>query len=134
MARVLSLAVVGADHPNKDKSNRRFEIAMCDPGERVDLLPEPRNPVDPQAIAVFSARGVQLGYVTAERCGWILSMIKAGRELRAVFQAPATFGAWIRVGIDGAEPAIPSATDSPDHAEQREEESGFWPDYIPPDE
>ncbi len=134
MPRVLSLAVVGVDHPNKDKSNRRFEITMCDPGEPVELRPEPKNPVDPQAIGVFSSRGTQLGYVTAERCGWILSMIKAGREVRSVFQSPSSFGAWIRLGLDGAEPTLPIPSTEPTAEQAGGEDTGFWPDYIPPDD
>ena len=37
----LSLAVVGIDFPNPDKSrsNRRFEIALCRPGDPVELGP-----------------------------------------------------------------------------------------------
>jgi hypothetical protein len=47
----LSLAVVGIDFPNPDKSrsNRRFEIALCRPGDPVELRPEPKNPADPRS-------------------------------------------------------------------------------------
>lgn len=65
----LSLAVVGAQYPNRDGSDRRFEILLCTPGEPVELVPEPRNRHDENAVAVRSARGVQIGYLTAERCG-----------------------------------------------------------------
>ena len=63
----MSLAVVGAIHDNKDRSNRLFEIQLCAPGEPVDLVPEPKNPFDPSAIAIFSVRGIQIGYVSAEK-------------------------------------------------------------------
>lgn len=131
----LSLAVVGADYPNKRGPGRRFELNICRPGEKVELIPEPKNPADPRAVAVFSARGIQLGYLTAERCGWIGSMLTQGRELRAIFQAQTSFGAWIRVAFDGAEPALPEG--SPDDLVREpeiEDGSGFWPDFIPPDE
>ena len=82
----LSLAVVGADHPNKRGPGRRFEIEICAPGEPVELILEPNNPADPRAVAVFSVRGVQIGYLSAERCGWIGGMIRIGREPRAIFQ------------------------------------------------
>lgn len=65
--RQLSLHVVGAGHPNRRGGDRRFEILLCVPGEPVHLVLEPKNPADPQAVAVFSGRGVQIGYLTAER-------------------------------------------------------------------
>ncbi|WP_157218379.1 HIRAN domain-containing protein [Flavisphingomonas formosensis] len=109
MSRQLSLAVVGADHPNRDKSNRRFEILLCLPGEPVRLMPEPRNPVDPHAMAVFSARGIQIGYLTAERAPWIGGMVRNGREIRAIFQQATAGGAIIRAAFDGLEPVLPPA-------------------------
>lgn len=126
----LSLAVVGADFPNRRGPGRRFEIALCTPGEPIHLVPEPKNPADPRAVAVFSPRNIQIGYLTAERCAWIGGMLAQGRELRAVFQGASSFGAWIRVAFDGEEPLLPDprphehVTDDPD----------FWPDYEPPDE
>lgn len=47
----MSLHVVGANHPNADGGNRRFEILLCVPGEPIELIPEPKNPADPNAIA-----------------------------------------------------------------------------------
>ena len=132
----LSLTVVGADFPNKRGPGRRFELNICKPGEPVDLVPEPKNPADPRAVAVFSARGVQLGYLTAERCGWIGGMLGQGRELRAIFQAQTSFGAWIRVAFDGDVPALPAASGD-DLARDDDDDAasdGFWPDYIPPDD
>ena len=67
----MSLAVVGVGFANRDGSNRQFAIAECDPGEPVELRPEPKNKADERAVAVWSARGVQMGYLTAERCGRI---------------------------------------------------------------
>jgi len=104
----LSLAVVGADHPNRDKSNRRFEILLSAPGEPVDLKLEPKNPADPNAVAVFSSRGIQIGYLTAERAPWIGGMIRTGREISAVFQQGAVTGAVIRVAFDGVSPTLPA--------------------------
>jgi hypothetical protein len=126
----MSLAVVGVGHANRDKakSNRRFEIALCVPGEPVDLRPEPKNPADERAIAVFGARGTQLGYLTAERCGRIGAMIREGRELQAVFQCEASFGAWIRVAFDGEVPVLPEPV-PPDA-----QEPDFYPDEIWPDD
>lgn len=105
----LSLAVVGADYPNKRGPGRRFEIGLCRPREPVQLVPEPKNPRDPRAIMVMSERGVQLGYLTAERAPWIGGMIASGREIAAVFQEKASYGAVIRVAFDGAVPELPPA-------------------------
>lgn len=103
----LSLAVVGLDFPNRDKSNRRFEMALCRPGDPVELRPEPKNPADPRAVAVYSERGVQLGYLSAERCGLIGKRLNAGEEYRAVFQEPGRFKAVVRARFGGGAPALP---------------------------
>jgi len=65
----MSLMVVGAPHADKDGGNRLLEVTMCVAGELVVLAPEPRNSVDPNAVAMFSARRIQIGYASAERCG-----------------------------------------------------------------
>ena len=103
------MAVVGVEYPNTDKakSNRRFEIALCVPGEPVELRPDPKNKFDERAVGVFGARGTQLGYFPAERSGRIGRLIREGREVRSVFQAPSAFGAWIRVAFDGELPVLP---------------------------
>lgn len=106
--RELSLAVVGLEYPNADGSDRRFEAELCPPGERVDLVPEPKNPVDPRAVAVISARGVQIGYLTAARCGWIGGRIAAGEDFQALFQELRGSVAVIRVRFGGGAPALPT--------------------------
>lgn len=118
----LSLAVVGLDFPNRDKSNRRFEVALCRPGDPVELRPEPKNPADPRAVAVFSERGVQLGYLTAERCGLVGKRIRAGEEVRAVFQGADRHKAVVRVRFGGGEPTLPERA-----------EAGALDEYAQPD-
>lgn len=129
----MSLAVVGADHANRDGSDRRFEILLCKPGEMVELRPEPRNRHDSRAVAVFSVRGVQLGYLTAERCGRIGSLFAAGVEIQAVFQRVAPFGAWIRVAFNGEAPTF-NQTLAPDTVREErpvfDHEPGFFPDPV----
>lgn len=128
MARALSLRVVGADYPNKRGPTRRFEIALCAPGEPIELRPEPTNPADPQAVAVYSIRGVQLGYLQAERAPWLGSMVRAGREIEAVFQEQTKWGAVIRVAIDGAPLTLPQPAD-------RQSGGDEWCfDQTPPDD
>jgi hypothetical protein len=124
----LTLAVVGADFPNKRGPTRRFAISLCRHGDPVQLAPEPKNPADPRAVQVQDPAGIVMGYITAERCGWIGSMIASGRDLRAVFQEATTFGCLIRVSLDGNDPDLPPAHDAPN------QETDWWPDDVPPDE
>lgn len=127
----LSLAVVGADFPNRKGPTRRFAIAICQPGEPVELIPEPKNPADPRAVAVIDARGVQLGYLSAERCGWISKLMAEGREVTAIFQRAASYGAVIRVAFDGEAPTLPPPAPAPP---EPADDSGFYPDEIYPDD
>jgi hypothetical protein len=129
----MTLSVVGGIHPNADGSNRLFEIALCAPGEPVTLLPEPRNKHDPSAVAVFSVRNVQVGYLSAERCGWIGSRIRLGEEVRGVFQKAVRGGALIRVSFSGEDPLLPP--EKPDReAPAGNDDDRFYPDEIWPDE
>lgn len=129
MPQELSARVVGVDHLNSDGSNRRFEIMLCQPGEPVELRPEPKNKADPHAIAVFNQRGGQMGYLTAERAPWIGSIINAGREVIAIFQEPARWGATVRIAFDGIWPTLPDPK-----PQQPKNDPDFWPDFIPPDD
>lgn len=132
--RHLSLAVVGADHLNKRGPTRRFEIAMCKPGEPVELRPEPKNPVDPQAIAVYSMRGIQIGYIRAERCQLVHTFMRRN-GVRAIFQQPEQWGATIRAHLDGTEPVLPDLSDSRayDWPPPASEDADWWPDEEWPD-
>ncbi len=126
----ITLAVVGAPFPNPDGSNRHFEIRLCRPGDPVELRPEPSNKKDPRAVAVYSSRGVQIGYLSAERCGRIGAIIRSGREVQAIFQAESHFGAYVRVAFDGEEPVATPPRDEP----PAEPESGWFPDEVWPDD
>lgn len=105
--REMSLAVVGVAHDNKKGPPRQFEIAMCKPGEPVKLIHEPRNPVDPNAVAVFSARDIQIGYIRAERAPMIGAAMRRG-IITAIFQQQESWGATIRANLDGGEPSLPA--------------------------
>lgn len=127
--------VVGGTFPNRDGSSRRFETLLCAPGEPVTLRREPKNPADGNAVAVDSARGVQIGYLAAERAPWIAAKLDAGRTIRAVFQQPTRSGAVIRADLDGEEPALPRAANDAQPAPRRRASAsasaggdGFWPD------
>lgn len=123
----VTLAVVGAKFRNKRGPSRIFEIAVCRPGEMVELRPEPKNKADPRAIAVYSERGVQLGYLAAEKAPRIGQLIAQGADVTAIFQARTSWGAFLRISFDGSIPDLP-----PEYP--GEEASDFWPDPIYPDE
>lgn len=135
--RQLSVKVVGANHPNTNGGNRRTEIAFCDPGEPLELRPEPKNPHDEHAIAVFSARQFQIGYVSSERAVLLGTLLRDGHKLAAIFQDIAVWGAVARIGIDCAPALPPKPVTKDDHdidLDEPEGGDGFWPDYIPPDD
>ncbi|WP_374414221.1 HIRAN domain-containing protein [Novosphingobium colocasiae] len=131
----ISVAIVGAPYPNEDGSDRQLEILLCSPGEPVALVPEPQNKKDRRAIAVYSVREVQIGYVNAERAGWLGTMM-AGREVKAIFQRKASFGAWVRIGFDGEVPALtPAMLAEPDEViDTPAPDQDFYPDEIWPDD
>ena len=125
----LSIAVVGVRYDNLDGSSRSSEIARCEEGEEIELRSEPENPADHNAIAVFSARGIQIGYVPADRARLIHRLISEGTKLRAIFQDYARWGAVIRVRFDGQTPTIPY----PHEADRSDADTDFWPDEFPPE-
>jgi hypothetical protein len=106
---------------------RRFEIALCAPGDPLELRPEPKNPADEHAVAVYSERGVQIGYVSSERAVRIAQLIRQGHTVNAIFQEATSYGAVARVAFDGEEPVLPAA------APQREPEPDWHPDDEWPD-
>lgn len=124
--RPFSLAIVGLPYPNKRGPDRRFEAAICVPGEPIELRPEPKNPHDRWAVAVFSCRGIQIGYVTAEKSQWIGGMIREGREMAVAWQGLTNNTAWVRVAFDGEVPSLPPQRAAP----EPQDDSGFYPDPV----
>ena len=55
--------VVGVSYPNADGSDRQEIIARCTPLEQLDLVPDPHNPHDPNAIRVCRQNGEQIGHL-----------------------------------------------------------------------
>ncbi|MDB5687757.1 MAG: hypothetical protein JWR77_2346 [Rhizorhabdus sp.] len=105
----LSLAVVGVGFANEDGSNRQTEALFCKPGEPVELRLEPKNKHDPRAVAVFSARGVQLGYLNADRAAYIGGKLRLGESYEAIFQAAEPTVTWIRAKLGGGSPTLPGS-------------------------
>lgn len=132
--RELSLAVVGLDFPNErgpgeQGGSRRFELALMRPGDPVFLRREPRNPADPRAVAVFSERGARIGYLTAERCGWIGARIDRGEPVSAVLQhdGAGAQAAYIRVRLGGGDPTLPMRDERPRDRPDVEPVDDGWP-------
>ncbi|MBB4618645.1 HIRAN domain-containing protein [Sphingomonas abaci] len=117
---------MGITYPNKSGPTRRFELQLCAPGEVVELRPEPKNPYDEHAIAVFSCRGVQLGYLPSERAVFIGTLTRQGHTVKAIFQGLTQTVGWVRVAFDGEEPALPAPTQRATIAD----DCGFWPDDL----
>jgi hypothetical protein len=109
----LSLAVVGIGYPNADGSSRLEELKLCKREEPVDLRLEPENPHDSRAVAVFSARGVQIGYLPVDRAGWIFRRIEEGEPAFAVFQEHMETAAVIRLRFGGEDPSLPRRRPGP---------------------
>lgn len=85
---------------------RRYAVELHAPGDPVELRREPKNPADPNAIAVFSLVGVQMGYIPAERAPFIGMMMSRG-AVTAVFQGQSEHGAWLRIAFGDDEPVLP---------------------------
>jgi len=129
----LTTSIVGIDFPNEDKSksNRRMECVLCAPGDAVELRLEPTNPYDENAVAIFNERGVQLGYVSAERAQPIGKRMKEGEAI-AVFQAMHGSEAYIRIRFGGGVPHLPDLVpDAPKHPPPRQTRPAQRPVYDP---
>ena len=70
--------VAGVTHENKDGTSRQEIIADCYEGESLNLVPEPDNPIDENAIAVCRASGEQIGYLNKGLAFWVSDMLKDG--------------------------------------------------------
>lgn len=135
--RELSLAVVGIDHPNTDKgkTNRRYELLLCAPGDPIELRWEPKNPHDENAVGVFSERGVQVGYLKSERAAWFVRQLASGETCTAIFQEMASTIGVIRVRLGEGAPTLPpprpAARPADDSAQLSDWSDDFTPDPEP---
>lgn len=128
MPAQITLPIVGSQYPNKKRKGptRRFAIELCAPGDLVELRPEPENPEDDNAIAVYSAQDVQMGYLPAERAPYVGLQMSRGL-VSAVFQGVGPRGAFVRIAFDGETPILPPVR------EARTPAQDWWPDEEWPD-
>lgn len=127
MPTAITLPIVGMDFPNARGPTRRFVLELQKPGDTLILRPEPRNPADPNAIAVDSVQGGQIGYIPAERAPLIGMEIRRG-DVTAIFQGRNERGAFLRIGFGGHTPTLPPTSGSDPVADQ-----DWWPDEEWPD-
>lgn len=102
-----TLPISGIDYPNRRGPTRREELSRCLPGDSLELQPEPDNPADPRAVKICSSRGVQVGYIPAERAARINAMLVSGRNIRTIFQGWADRRGFIRIAYDEDIPCLP---------------------------
>jgi hypothetical protein len=122
----VSLAIVGANHPNKRGPTRRFGIALLQPGDPVEILREPKNRFDEFAITVVGPDDIQLGYVRSERAAWLAPIMDRGEDVTAVFQEATEYGCVVRAAFGGELPTLPPPREPA-------EEPDWWPDEEWPD-
>lgn len=127
--RQQSLAIVGANHPNKRGPTRIFGIGLCAPGDPIELRREPGNQFDEFAIAAY-AQGIQIGYVRSERAAFLAPMLDRGREIAAIFQERSIYGCAVRIAFDGEAPTLPPPGEAADDASDfvPDDDPGFYPD------
>ncbi|WHO40818.1 hypothetical protein PMI04_009620 [Sphingobium sp. AP49] len=107
VAPSIGLAVIGANFRTDCASRRQAEIDRCTAGERVSLRPLKRMVEGAPAVSVYSQRGRQIGYVTGAQADWARNFLPS---MKAIFHKADSFGAVIRVALDGATPTLPRPT------------------------
>ena len=85
------------------------------PGARVLLVPEPENPYDPKAVAVYDATGRHLcGYVNKQKARAYLKRVAAGERIEAIsIRGTAAGKQCEQVGVLAASPAVLNLLRSP---------------------
>ncbi len=86
--RVFYTTIAGTSHRNSDRTSRVAGIRKCEEDDVLDLVLEPDNAYDPNAIAVFFDER-QLGYFNTRLAGELTKDIaKNGTRYRASFRRP----------------------------------------------
>ena len=70
--------VVGVSHRNSDGSSRQRALKGCRQGMALQLIPEPNNPYDSDAIAVMTEAGNQIGYIASDTASKLRHYIEKG--------------------------------------------------------
>ena len=75
--------VAGVKHLNPDGTDRQKIIARCVNGELLDLMPEPENSLDADAIKVCRKNGQQLGCIRGSLAAKITGLGERGYRCAA---------------------------------------------------
>jgi hypothetical protein len=78
--------VVGVTFANPDGTSPQEIIWRCSPGARVRLKHEKDNPVDPNAVAVLTMDGEQMGHLSAELAAEVVERSRRGWQYSGVIQ------------------------------------------------
>ncbi|AQA00706.1 hypothetical protein BWQ93_06040 [Sphingopyxis sp. QXT-31] len=123
----ITLPIRALNFPNARVPTRRFAAELLVPGDKVELRAEPKNPADPNAIAIDSPEGVQLGYLPAGRAPFV-GLQQSRGDVWAIFQGLNEYGAFVRIAFNGEAPTLPPTT-----AAGRQPYRDWWPDDECPD-
>lgn len=75
--------LVGITHENEDGTLRENLIPTCKPFDPLEVVWEPNNPYDPNAIAIHKANGRMLGYLNSRTAEEVARSMKRGTIWRA---------------------------------------------------
>lgn len=75
--------LAGGTYQNPDGSSRQAVIAQLKPCEELQLVPEPENDIDPNAIRVMAPSGQQIGYLESRLAGETVRRTQKGISTRA---------------------------------------------------
>ena len=93
--REFQTKVVGVTFTNADGAPRQRIIAKCGIGEDIELVPEPDNPHDANAVAVTRRRtGEQIGYLSRDVAGRLVEQAESGMEFSAEIHEIIGGGSW----------------------------------------
>ncbi len=82
--REFQTKVVGVTFENADGASRQSIISRCGIGEDIELVREPDNPHDANAVAVTRRRtGEQIGYLSRDVAGRFVEQAESGQEFSA---------------------------------------------------
>jgi hypothetical protein len=83
----LHTKIAGISRQNNDGTDRQLVARMCRVGDRLTLLPDPKNTHDEFAVKVCVESGEQLGYIKSDIAPPIHVMIRDGHRAYAVVTA-----------------------------------------------
>lgn len=75
--------IVGVTYKNRDGSSRQNIIKRCSVGELLELIREPKNEHDPNALKICRQNGEQLGYIGAEQAEELAPLMDSGKRVTA---------------------------------------------------